>query len=156
MPTQKFQDIVKNSPQLTDDDKSKIIASNTNVKKVLMKSPIKNTNNNNNLKNSEGMKKLFSSPIKQRLCLENIKKKKKTPSDDEFISSDECYSPKKEITFSKKHSPKKELKGPDVKVHMKPLGFDEELKKWINSVKNNSVISETPVSFIFFSILWKI
>lgn len=144
---EKFKDIVKNSPQLTDDDKTKIIASNVMKKKTLV-SPQENDSidekQNSMYQDYEKMKQLTTTPIRKRLCLEKIKKE--SP-DDEFISPDKDFGASRKTTSPKKnHSPRKELKGPDVRVNMKPLGFDKELQNWIQNIKNNPVISETPVS----------
>lgn len=119
-----------------------------------MKSPGKN-NVKEEKQNSEGVRKLLSSPRKKNLALNKFKKEA-----DDFLSSDDNESPRKLMTSVKKNSPmkkltsplkkqspKKELKGPDVMVNMKPLGFDKELQSWIQNVKSNPVISETPVSF---------
>ncbi|XP_043472654.1 Bloom syndrome protein homolog [Leptopilina heterotoma] len=153
--TNEFKEIVnKNAEPLTDDDKSKIIASNSKAMKILMKSPGKNNlteekQNLQKLENFEGAKKLLSlSPIKKRLGLNKCKKNA-----EEFLPSDDCESPRKLMSPVKKNSPmkkltspKKELKGPDVMVNMKPLGFDKELQNWIQNVKSNPVISETPTN----------
>lgn len=45
-------------------------------------------------------------------------------------------------------SPRKEWKGVDLKLNLKPLGFNQELAKWIKKTQNSPIISSslTPVS----------
>ena len=100
---------------------------------------------------------------------DNVKTSKKTSlkkSEDKFIISDSddsntedfirhsSFSPEKQsdVTANPKSisknnkfgSPtKKEWNGPDIKLNLKPLGLNSEMKKWVESVKNNPIVSSS-------------
>ena len=141
--TKEIKDTIKNSSFLTDDDKLKIIAPGSTIKNE--------TVSQENSKENEKNQKLTETPTRRRLRLDRIQKPvisdSESPSPKKSLSSKNSTSPKTALAPRSAVSPKKEWKGPDFKVNMKPLGLDKELNVWVQTVKNNPVITATPVSY---------
>ncbi|KAL7290204.1 hypothetical protein TKK_0015911 [Trichogramma kaykai] len=76
-----------------------------------------------------------SNVVEKELFSKNDTKNKIDSPVDSLKGSESSY-----IT-QKFESPKKVWKGPDVKLHLKPLGLDNKLDKWIESLKKDPLIS---------------
>ena len=160
--TEKLKDTLNNSSFLTDDNKLRIKTPTSTIKNetFFQETPETESEKSSVIENEShsketGENKLSVTPTRKKLSLGILRR---TVISDSESPSPKKSSPIKSLLLKKKVSPesmsprkdllpRKNWQGPDFKVDVKPIGIDKEILNWLQSIKNNPIITATPVSF---------